>query len=140
MMIVIVLLDILNIVYSYETIVNSDYNSFLIYTILMILSIYVLIKIIYPSEKTVIHTVYQVVEKPVPVGTVKLGYRHEFEDVKDSVLRKSRKERICWATGATIEVGDMYVAHSYRYEGRLLSISFIPEEYEKLKKVYSVNN
>lgn len=47
-----------------------------------------------------------------------------FMSVRSTTIRKSRKPRQCFVSLQKIKKGQQYISHSFRYEGRIMTISF----------------
>jgi hypothetical protein len=47
-----------------------------------------------------------------------------FSNVRSTTERTSNRKRQCYGTGKTIEKGEKYINHQFRYDGRILTVSF----------------
>lgn len=47
-----------------------------------------------------------------------------FDNVRSTTERTSNRKRQCYGTGKTIEKGDKYINHQFRYDGRIVTVSF----------------
>lgn len=47
-----------------------------------------------------------------------------FENVRSTVERTSNRKRQCYGTGKKIAKNDKYINHQFRYDGRIITISF----------------
>jgi len=47
-----------------------------------------------------------------------------FENVRSTVKRTSNRKRQCYGTGKKIAKKDKYINHQFRYDGRIITISF----------------
>ena len=47
-----------------------------------------------------------------------------FDNVRSSVERTSNRKRQCYGTGKKIVKGDKYINHQFRYDGRIVTVSF----------------
>jgi len=47
-----------------------------------------------------------------------------FDSVRSTTERTSNRKRQCYGTGRTIAKGDKYINHQFRYDNRILTISF----------------
>jgi len=47
-----------------------------------------------------------------------------FSNVRSTTERTSKRKRQCYGTGKTIEKGEKYINHQFRYDGRILTINF----------------
>lgn len=47
-----------------------------------------------------------------------------FENVRSTSKKVSRRKRQCYGTGKTIEKGEKYINHQFRYDGRIVTVSF----------------
>jgi len=47
-----------------------------------------------------------------------------FDNVRSTVERKSNRKRQCYGTGSAILKGDKYINHQFRYDGRIVTVSF----------------
>ena len=54
-----------------------------------------------------------------------------FKDVRSTTIRKSRRYRECYYCGHPIRKDEKYVNHQFRYDGRIITISFHKECFKK---------
>jgi hypothetical protein len=47
-----------------------------------------------------------------------------FDNVRSTTERTSNRKRQCYGTGKMIAKGDKYINHQFRYDSRILTISF----------------
>lgn len=47
-----------------------------------------------------------------------------FDNVRSSTERTSNRKRQCYGTGKKIAKGDKYINHQFRYDGRIVTVSF----------------
>jgi hypothetical protein len=47
-----------------------------------------------------------------------------FQNVRSTVERTSNRKRQCYGTGKKIAKNDKYINHQFRYDGRIITISF----------------
>ena len=47
-----------------------------------------------------------------------------FANVRSTTERTSNRKRQCYGTGNTIEKGEKYINHQFRYDSRILTVSF----------------
>jgi len=47
-----------------------------------------------------------------------------FDNVRSTTERTSNRKRQCYGTGIVIEKGEKYINHQFRYDSRILTISF----------------
>lgn len=47
-----------------------------------------------------------------------------FDNVRSTTEQTSNRKRQCYGTGKTIEKGDKYINHQFRYDSRILTVSF----------------
>lgn len=47
-----------------------------------------------------------------------------FANVRSTTERTSNRKRQCYGTSKWIEKGEKYINHQFRYDGRILTISF----------------
>lgn len=47
-----------------------------------------------------------------------------FDNVRSTEQRTSNRKRQCYATGKPIAKGDKYINHQFRYDGRIVTVSF----------------
>jgi hypothetical protein len=47
-----------------------------------------------------------------------------FDNVRSTTERTSNRKRQCYGTGKMIAKGDKYINHQFRYDNRILTISF----------------
>jgi len=47
-----------------------------------------------------------------------------FDNVRSTTERTSNRKRQCYGTGKQIAKGDKYINHQFRYDGRIVTVSF----------------
>ena len=47
-----------------------------------------------------------------------------FANVRSTEQRTSNRKRQCYGTGRQIAKGDKYINHQFRYDGRIVTVSF----------------
>jgi hypothetical protein len=47
-----------------------------------------------------------------------------FNNVRSTSIKTSNRKRQCYGTGKIIAKGDKYVNHQFRYDGRIITVSF----------------
>ena len=47
-----------------------------------------------------------------------------FSNVRESKLKKSMRKRQCFKCGGKIEKGENYINHQFRYDYRIITVSF----------------
>lgn len=47
-----------------------------------------------------------------------------FDSVRSTTERTSNRKRQCYGTAKTIEKGEKYINHQFRYDGRIVTVSF----------------
>ena len=47
-----------------------------------------------------------------------------FDNVRSTTERTSNRKRQCYGTSKTIAKGEKYISHQFRYDSRILTISF----------------
>ena len=47
-----------------------------------------------------------------------------FDNVRSTTERTSNRKRQCYGTGKIIEKGEKYINHQFRYDSRILTVSF----------------
>ena len=47
-----------------------------------------------------------------------------FDNVRSTTERTSNRKRQCYGTGKWIEKGEKYINHQFRYDSRILTVSF----------------
>ena len=50
-----------------------------------------------------------------------------FANVRSTEQRTSNRKRQCYGTGKQIAKGDKYINHQFRYDGRIVTVSFTLE-------------
>ena len=50
-----------------------------------------------------------------------------FSNVRSTSEKVSRRKRQCYGTGKTIAKGEKYINHQFRYDNRILTVSFCVE-------------
>lgn len=64
-------------------------------------------------------------EKTEPIGDFKKHLPFMvWRSVRSTHVRTSRKRRECFLSGKGINKGAAYVSHSFRYEGKIITVSF----------------
>ena len=47
-----------------------------------------------------------------------------FKNVRSTTKRTSNRKRQCYGTGLIIEKGEKYINHQFRYDSRIITVSF----------------
>lgn len=47
-----------------------------------------------------------------------------FDSVRSTTEQTSNRKRQCFGTGKTIEKGEKYINHQFKYDGRIVTVSF----------------
>lgn len=66
----------------------------------------------------------------IPNDEVAHNYHTVFKNVRSASIKKSRRKRECFACGYKIEKGYEYVNHEFRYDYRIITVSFHTDCYQ----------